>query len=240
MIRAFRKSAARATVPRGAELIAAIERERPDMKGRLWIPPHTGMAQVVMSDNEVFKAPLMAAGVDDLNEEIKTQKTLFACGLPVPEVTTIGKNAAFFGMKRFVPGVALDDIYDELTEIEKRRLAKEVAQFIVGTACALKQQDGEYARNDDLHLANILIDPESKQLMFIDFGKMSYRSKFFLAHGLGGDNNRSHPFYDLVEHQYKDLNAVLDNNSLKIMGKICGVVKSLARSTFMSPKVNAP
>jgi hypothetical protein len=242
MMHAFKKAAARGHEQSAFSFLGAIENERPDVKSKLVaLSSHHGLAQVAMTEDEVFKGPAERISIDAFEEEIERQQTLAKAGLPVPSVTFIGKDTVFFGMKR-MPGVELASVFDTLTDQEKRNIAKQVATFVVDMALALPQKDGQYARHEDLHMGNILIDPATKKLTaVIDFGQVSYRSKLMLAHGLGGFNQSGDPFFKMVEQEYKQVDGALGNNIGPAVHHAFSVLKSLAKSTFSSPtKERAP
>ena len=72
-------------------------------------------------------------------------------------------------------------------------------------ALALPTRDGCYARHGDLHMGNILADPETKELTgIVDFGKIEYREKAHLAAGQQrGFDKTIDGFYKIIELEYE-------------------------------------
>ena len=88
-------------------------------------------------------------------------------------------------------------VYQPLTPDQRRVIAADIADFIVGMAAALPMRDGCYARHADLHMGNILLDPRTKMLSgIVDFGEIEYRAKSYL--GL----TSNHGFNKIIAMEY--------------------------------------
>lgn len=162
------------------DFLEAIRRERPDLREKEpSFPPGQGQkAYTVIFGNEVFKGPKHPYGeyLDDFNTECKYLKLLEGSGLPVPRITTIGKDFLIVGMD-LMPGDVMPSVHSsKLTMDEQRTLVKELIDFVIKMAHHLPLQGEKFAMHDDLWNANILIDSESKRLTgVIDFGKVAYK-----------------------------------------------------------------
>ncbi|MDE2336984.1 MAG: phosphotransferase [Alphaproteobacteria bacterium] len=172
--KAFNKAGAKPAGESGIDLLDAILHERPDLQRQnAYFPAQGQKGHTIIIGNEVFKGPRQISGEcrDDFETECKVLKDLENSGLPVPKLTTVGKEHFFLGMTR-VPGVQMGH---DLTMDQQRALAKELIDFVVGMAKALPLQNGKFATHDDLWYANIMVDPETKHLTgVIDFGKVKY------------------------------------------------------------------
>ncbi len=172
--KAFNRAGAKPEGPSGTDLLEAIFQERPDLKDQnVYFPSQGQKGYTIIIGDEVFKGPRQITGEcrDDFETECKVLRELENSGLPVPKLTTIGKEHFFLGMTR-VPGVQMGH---DLTMNQQRVLAKELIDFVVGMAKALPVKDGKFAAHDDLWYANIMVDPETKHLTgVIDFGKVKY------------------------------------------------------------------
>lgn len=101
MLREVFEKAGRAAKSETGALIARILHARPDLAGEAFYVANKGKNGItLLTRDEVFKAPA------DKNSGLKERKILeflHAKGLPVPEVTCVGADDAFFGMVR-LPG----------------------------------------------------------------------------------------------------------------------------------------
>jgi len=138
----FFRAAAKPAGPSANDLIDAIQEEYPALRGRTCYIPGQGInAYTVIIEgmdgapNFVFKAPIRAGAVAPLEEERRRLEHLQGRGLPVPEVTHIGKKYAYFGMLQ-IPGVSLYEQYSSMTPVEFENLGREVGAFVAGMAQA--------------------------------------------------------------------------------------------------------
>lgn len=177
---AFKRAAAKEEGPSGIDILEAILRERPDLQGQPAVFPGQGQkAHTIIIGDEVFKGPRHPEGeyLDDFNTECRYLKELEGSSLPIPRITTVGKDFLFVGMTK-APGIEMPSVFSSsLTAEQERLLAKDLIEFVVRMAHALPMQEGKFAMHDDLWNANILIDPETKRLTgVIDFGKVAYKT----------------------------------------------------------------
>lgn len=128
LITAFSKAAGKQSAS-SMDMLSLILSERPDLKGKMVYSPEQGNnAWTLIVGDEVFKAPRHEKQLEEFGREVRILREAAGQGLPVPEVTYVGKHKHFFGMKR-VPGVTLVPEY--LTEQELERLACDLADFKV-------------------------------------------------------------------------------------------------------------
>lgn len=177
---AFRTAGAKKEGESRIDILDAILAERGDLQGQgAYFPGQGQKAHTIIIGEEVFKGPKYASGehLDDFNTECKYLKLLEGSGLPIPKITTIGKDFLFFGMTK-TPGIEMPSVFSpDLTKGEKEALAKDLINFVIEMAHALPMQDGKFAMHDDLWNANIIIDPVTKRLAgVIDFGKVAYKT----------------------------------------------------------------
>src|SRR5690348_10798918 len=148
---AFTRAASKPEGSSSIDFLEAILRERPDLQDKMAYFPEQGIwGHVVFIGNEVFKGPIAAKWIRAFDWECQVLQQSAGKGLPVPEVTYVGKEAVFFGMRR-MPGVVLgEDFCDRLTQDEQRILAKDIVSFIMDMAQALPLRDGKFAGHGDL------------------------------------------------------------------------------------------
>ena len=127
-----------------AALIEAIKLERPDLKDAMFYSPSYGhSSHTLFVGDEVFKGPTGAGDMMDFRKECRIMTGLKGQNLPVPELTTMGEKAPFYGMKR-VQGVVLSEIMGQMTEPEKNQLACDMASFVVGFGKAFEKDAPDY------------------------------------------------------------------------------------------------
>ena len=194
-MQAFSRAAAKPEGPSQVDLLEAILRERPDLHGEMVyfpgvsgskndgqkniVPGHFqgGNAYIIFIGNEVFKAASFGSA-EYFDKEWQTLCQMEGKGLPVPEVTCVGKEAVFFGMTR-LPGVQLSkDFLDVFKPEEIELLAHDLGDFIAGMAKALPRDERDQpAVYFDLQPKNILIDPETRKMTgVVDFGIINHSS----------------------------------------------------------------
>ncbi len=121
------------------DVIAAVKAERPDLANATFYTPCYGeISHVVMTADEVFKAPKRTDQIEALQAECETQNLLSASGLKVPEITCLGRDFSFYGMKR-MRGKELTT-FSGMTKWDDGQLdalAKDLAAFFYGVATAL-------------------------------------------------------------------------------------------------------
>lgn len=163
------------------DFVDTILRERPDLKGEMvYVPSQGAEGYTVFIGNEIFKGPRatraynLATNIYFMDQEVDFLKRLEGKDLPVPRVTYLGKDAAFYGMTR-VPGVPLGfDFEERLNDGQLHALAKDIIDFVIKMAKALPEDPTYgYWMNTDMHAGNIMIDPKTKRLSgVIDFGNV--------------------------------------------------------------------
>ncbi len=222
LMQAFKRAAAKPEGRMGSDFLEAVLRERPDLQGqRAYFPAQGECGHVVFIGDEVFKGPqdwmlfdYKDQPVGDFDKEHETLSQLQGCGLPVPRVTCVGRQAYFYGMTR-MPGVTLTEAFKTMTDKEKRDAAFDIADFMIGMAKALPPQDGMYACQEDLHGNNVLIDPKTKRLAaVIDFGVVSYASREDLARCVSWS-----PLEFYVRAAYKSKKAALPDHPAVVQQK---------------------
>ena len=169
------------------DFLDAILRERPDLRHELaYFPGQGRRAHTVFIGDEVFKTPKEWYGFN-FDEEYATLQRLEGQGLPVPEVTCVGKEFVFYGMTRLPGNMLTWDALEEMGHKARMDLAKEIAAFCVKLSEAVSEADARnleamapkgYAHDDeryfmhaDLAGRNVLYDPVTKKLSgIVDFG----------------------------------------------------------------------
>ncbi len=119
------------------DLIAAIKRERPDLEDAVFLSPgQGGQAHTFILENEVIKGAKFSAQIPGFITECETLRALQGKGLPVPAVTCVGEESAFYGMQR-ISGVVASSVFSGLDDSQKQHLAHDIAQFITDMHAAL-------------------------------------------------------------------------------------------------------
>lgn len=178
---AFVRAAARVQgAATGNEFLESILAERPDLRDQpVYFPTQGAIAHTVFIGDEVFKGPLWKGDAfSSFNKDIECLKPLQGKGIDVvPKITSIGTKSAFFSMTR-MKGVVLADVLKDLSQDEKRALAKDIVAFFIDLAKALPTENGKYARHGDMQPGNVMIDPETKKLTgIIDFGFFEHHAR---------------------------------------------------------------
>lgn len=227
MIRqAFSRAAAKPEGSSGTDFLEAILEERPDLRGQMAYFPgerpdadghaQGGAAHTIFIGDEVFKAPKCAEWTPHCDAECKILQQMEGKGLPVPKLTYVGKKAFFFGMTR-MPGVNLSSFEErQFTREEMHMLAGDIADFVIGMAQAFPlREDGKFMAHEDLHVGNILVNPQTKRLSgIIDFGSVNYNYYPVPCPLLDGDLKR---FFDI---EYKRRKKQIPGASLDIKGRL--------------------
>lgn len=171
LTKAFARAGAAPDGPKPKDLLEAIYEERPDLKGQPVLFPSQGkLGFTVIIGDEVFKGPNSERTAGNFDVESDILQELMGKGLPVPEITCVGKKSIFYGMTR-MEGVPLRPLEHSMPPEELQRIAEDVADFMIRMALALPRESGLLATQGDLWETNILIDPETKRLSgIIDFG----------------------------------------------------------------------
>jgi hypothetical protein len=205
---AFTRASAKPEAPSGIELQEAIFRERPDLRGQTAQFPRPGAkSHVVIIGNEFFKGPVSLEPTSpgeeprvDFEVECKALKDLEGKGLPIPAITTIGKDYLFLGTTK-APGILMGgDFESKMTTQQQRVLAKDLIDFVIGMANALPAKDGKFAMHDDLWYSNIFIDPATKRLSaVVDFGKVAYKTADEWAPMFDFEGR---PFYKMLQQEF--------------------------------------
>ena len=131
--------------------------------------------------DEVFKSPRVNNIPDDgfksfriedrvkrINLEGNILQHLHGRGLPVPELTYKGKDTVFIGMTR-MKGVELNSVVlNRMEEQEKRRLAKDIAEFMSGFEKAILDQDTQSLGFQENVLTSWEMKPEDLQRALAD------------------------------------------------------------------------
>lgn len=195
LMQAFATAAAKPEGPKSDDLLEKIYAEQPRLRALPAYFPGRGpwsaddgtgkgveghrqgnCSYTIFIGDEVFKGPSHTGAVYSFSDEFELLQQLGGADLPIPRVTCVGQDTAFYGMTR-LPGVQLSrDFMDTWAPDEINQLAKDMAAFIVGMAEALPEQaGGRKLIHDDLQAKNILIDPETRRLSgIIDFGICDY------------------------------------------------------------------
>ncbi len=119
------------------DLIAAIKRERPDLEEAVFLSPgQGGQAHTFILENEVIKGAKFSAQIPAFITECETLRALQGKGLPVPAVTCVGEESAFYGMQR-IPGVVASSVFAGMDDHHQQNLAYDIAQFMTGMHEAL-------------------------------------------------------------------------------------------------------
>jgi hypothetical protein len=180
----MRQAFSKAAEPTAGSLLAAIVRERPELRRKLSTVKFIDSgknAYIIFIGDEVFKAPRPHQDMEAFRQEMATQKALAKAGLPVAAVGYTGKQTLFYGMQR-LPGVTLYDVRAEITPEQKQVLAQGLADFTIRMAQTLPMKYGRYAQPADLHSLNVLVDPVTKKLTgVIDFANIQYLSPEYLG-----------------------------------------------------------
>ena len=130
----------RATTSAG--LIDSIRADRPDMTDAVFYCPLSGnSAYTLITEREVFKAPLEKDQHDDFHAEINILKFLEGKGLPVPAVTCTGEYPLYYGMTR-LPGVVAGCVIATWTPEQQRDLGRQLAGFAKAFDAALDEEAG--------------------------------------------------------------------------------------------------
>ena len=139
---AFNKSAAKDAANSSTDLLSAIVAERPDLGAEMVMVPHFGCSShTLMFTNEVFKGPKSADKILAFEQECRVLQHLQGQGLPIPEITSVGADAHFYGMNRMA-GMALGrGRMTVMPNGQKQELAKDIANFADSMAKAFSASD---------------------------------------------------------------------------------------------------
>ncbi len=207
VMEAFSRAAAK---PEGTnDFLEAILRERPDLRDQ---PHHfatNGLhSNTVIFEQEVFKGPRYKNDVSSFDDEYGILQQMKGKGLPVPEVTYVGKETVFYGMTR-VAGDDLPDVIGKLTAEEKQLLAQDIADFIIRLAGAMPAGGGNFAKHADI-MKNVLVDPETKRLSaVIDFESLRYAPKDHLTPNVVDE------FTDMVKQEFDHKKSEIQGSMIK-------------------------
>ena len=125
-------------------LLESILRECPRLRGQAFHYPQAGInARTIIFPTEVFKGPLRNASMRFFDQEYRVLDHIAGKVRFVPELTYVGRENIFFGMRK-MPGVMLQpDLFSDLSAEQQNDLAKEIAGFIHEFASAFSQQDAK-------------------------------------------------------------------------------------------------
>lgn len=288
--KAFRASAARSNASVSiATMIDDIVAVRPDLKDEMfYIPAHGITSLTVMTVREVFKAPKTSGFKAYLKREYERLQALQGKGLPIPVVTCVGDDMAFYGMTR-LPGVWASEVVDKMNKQKREKLGKAIGTFmhvVADTFSRPPHDDWHYESDnihavednleiykdrigkefdfckreigiladhlrdkdpvlmhDDLHMRNILINPDTLQISgIVDFGDLKpYHAEQRLF--IKGGGHRRHDIEKAAWHEYARLHEgvdVRDRYRFNLYHDICfdnDFSKSLAElKEMMMPK----
>lgn len=126
------------------ELRAAISREIPVLANApCHVPAKGTRAHVLIFENAVFKGPRDDAQNPYIQQEYKILRHLAGRGLPVPQVTHVGKDAVFFGMTRLEGEVLTRGVFDNMSKEIRAQFTGDLAAFMTGLAAAFTPQEAK-------------------------------------------------------------------------------------------------
>lgn len=121
----FRK-ASESHDPEILNFIGDVLAERPELsENSFYLPANGNTAYTLITEKEVFKCAKDWDGNKDIKREYDLMLRLSRQGLPVPEVTYIGKESPFIGMAR-MPGVPVKNLLPGMTAAEKKSFGAEL------------------------------------------------------------------------------------------------------------------
>ena len=228
MMKAFARAVAKRKETSPIDLVEAVLHERPDLRGKTGYPTGQGTeAHTVFIGGEFFKAPQdliydeksgrliydAETAIAAFDKEIEFLQQLQGKGLPVPEITCVGKESVFYGMTS-VKGVPLGKDFERIYSAEEQRLlARDIISFVVDMANALPQKNSAFITHDDLHCNNIFVDPVTRRLSgVIDFGMVKYCTKdeWFMRGG------HEPAFRDMVEAEFNRRKSEIPDLAAKL------------------------
>ncbi len=237
--------------------LKAILEERPDLKEKVNSgevqPNFPGLgysAYTVILGDEVFKTSQSetwpGVEVKDLILGIERERNLLGylngTGLPVPELTYVGKNFSFFGMKRLPGQVLMRHDIQQMAPDDKLRLAKEVAAFCADLSNAVPMDDAK-EMGLDVSPAERMFNPEQIYAEFLnpdvkkafgdryDFFKQAIESYIDYHHEKYADGQQFLMHCDLKEGnllwnpEMKELTGVIDFGLSHLTGLESGFKK---------------
>ena len=149
---------------------AGLERvlaERPDLIGQPCLMPQAGLSALTfLFTDEVVKMPRLPSQQDDFTREHRILSHLHAAGLPVPAVTAVGSDDAFYCQQR-LSGTHFDvDALQEGTPAYDRA-AQQIVDFMLAAQNAVSAQAaariGLTVGTPDVALMDKLLDHQDYQ-----------------------------------------------------------------------------
>jgi Ser/Thr protein kinase RdoA (MazF antagonist) len=108
------------------DFINDVLTERQDLSEKdFYLPADGNTAYTLLTEKEVFKCAKDWDGNKAIKREYDLMQRLSAQGLPVPEVTYIGRENPFIGMTR-MPGLPLKKIFSQMSAAEKKSFGAEL------------------------------------------------------------------------------------------------------------------
>lgn len=134
--RLFHTFSAEAAPSQAAALrIDAVLQERPDLAGQPCVIPDSGQCGITcLFPHEVVKMPRLSEQEKDFAREPLVLSHLHLHGLPVPAVTSLGRQSAFYGQER-LQGKHLD--VSQLTP----QVARDIATFMAAMQKVVSDDD---------------------------------------------------------------------------------------------------
>jgi tRNA A-37 threonylcarbamoyl transferase component Bud32 len=168
--------------------------------------------------DEVFKTP-KSSFEGKFDHELYVLQTMQGKGLPVPELTYVGKEAKFFGMKKMQGAQLALGFFVNCPEEEQRQLAKDIVKFVVDMAASFPlKENGKFMTHGDLHVGNVLIDTKTRKLAgILDFGLAAYVGETdvrptatpdvndwrpYLRYGSNKPHEKLHEFNEMLHEEY--------------------------------------
>lgn len=121
--------------------LARVLAERPDLASQPCVMPQSGQcALTYLFPNEVVKMPRTASQQDDFNREFRILAHLHRAGLPVPAVTSVGADGAFYAQQR-LSGVQMNVDRLDAGTLRYELAIQEIAHFMIDAQQAVGAAD---------------------------------------------------------------------------------------------------